>query len=128
MDSQQIYSGTGMKDKDGRLQEENKMNEIVESKICILCDGFANIEISKWEPSNRFIVYCSGLCPAFEISRRAIKELQEHPDRKSAVLQRIKAFVKKKPDDMTVIRMENGSQRLVVTTRSREREEESRKK
>ena len=103
------------------------MNEIEESKICILCEGPADIETSKGEGRNRFIVYCSGSCPTFEISRRAIKELRNNPDRKSAVIQKIKAFVKENPDDMPVIRMVNGSQNLVVTTRSREIKEVSKR-
>jgi hypothetical protein len=104
------------------------MNEIEESKICILCAGSADIETSKGEGGNRFIVYCSGSCPTFEISRRAIRELRNNPNRKSAAIQKIKAFVKENPDGMPVIRMENGSQKLVVTTRSREIEEGSKKR
>jgi len=104
------------------------MNEIEESKICFLCDASADIETSKGEGGNRFIVYCSGSCPTFEISRVAIKELRNNRHRKPAVIEKIKAFVKENPDDMPVIRMENGSQKLVVTTRSREIEEKSKKR
>jgi len=96
----------------------NQINEILESKICMLCDGPADIETSKGTGGNRFIVYCSGSCPVFEISRRAIEELRNKPTRKSAVIHKIKAFVKENPNDLPVIRMENGI--LVVTTRSRE--------
>jgi hypothetical protein len=103
-----------------RRNEVNRMNEIEESKICMLCDGPADIETSKGTGGNRFIVYCSGLCPTFEISRRAIKELRNKPNRKSAVIQKIKAFAKENPDDMPLIRMVNGSRGLMVTTRSRE--------
>ncbi len=96
------------------------MNKIEESKICILCEEPANIETSKGTGGNRFIVSCFGSCPTFEISRRAIKELGNKPNKKSVVIHKIKAFAKENPGDMPVIRMVNGSRSLVVTTRSRE--------
>jgi len=98
------------------------MDKIEEMKTCALCDGLADIETSTGTGGNRFIAYCSGSCPAFEVSRRAIKELRNKPNRKPAVIQKIKAFAKENPSDMPVIRMTNGSQCFVVTTRSRETE------
>ncbi len=102
------------------MKEMNEINKILESKICMLCNGPADIETLKGTGGNRFIVCCSGSCPTFEISRRAIKELRNNPHRKPAVIQKIKAFAKKNPDDMPVVRMVNGSRSLCVTTRSRE--------
>ena len=60
----------------------------------------------------------------FEISRRAIKELRNKPNRKPGVIQKIKTFAKENPNDMPVIRMGKGSQVLIVTTRSREADEQ----
>jgi len=93
-----------------------------EFKTCILCDGPAQTATKVGTGGNRFIIYYAGSCPTFEITRRAIKELQDKPHRKQAVIEKIRAFYNESPDDMPVIRMINASQKLIVTTRGREAE------
>ena len=91
-------------------------------KSCVLCDESAEIETAKGTGGDRFIVSCSGTCPSYEISRRAAKEVKNKPNRRQAIIEKIKAFHRENPDDLAVIRMINASQEMVVTTRSRESE------
>ena len=97
------------------------MNKISEPKTCLLCENPADIET--WDSGKRLIFYCSGVCPTFQITRRAIKELEMKPALKPYVLQKVKAFANENLNDMPVIRMILGSTELQVTTRSRERDD-----
>jgi len=93
-----------------------------EFKNCCLCNEVAEIKTAKGTGGNRFIINCAGFCPIYEISRTSIKELQNKPHRRQAIIEKIKAFNKEDPNDMPVIRMVNASYDMVVTTRGREAE------
>lgn len=89
------------------------------TQICFLCEGPAKI-LSETDRGNRLVIGCSGECPTYEISKRAITEVQEKPVRKLDVIEKIKAFHNENAEDMPVIRMTKDSQDYYVTTRSRE--------
>lgn len=87
--------------------------------ICFLCEKPAKI-LKETERGNRLVIGCSGGCPTYEITKRAITEVQRKPDRKLAVINKIKAFYVENAEDLPVIRMTEGSTDFYVTTRSRE--------
>lgn len=97
-----------------------KGDEMEDYKSCFLCDNPAGFKVTEGESGNRIIVSCSKSCPTYEITRWAIKKLVEKPERKTAIIQKIKAFTTENPNDLPVIRKDNSSFEMVVTTRSRE--------
>jgi hypothetical protein len=89
-------------------------------KSCFLCNNPADFKETKGDGGNRIIVSCSRSCPTYEITWWAIKKLGEKPDRKTSIIQKITAFTTENSNDLPVIRMDNSSFEMVVTTRSRE--------
>ena len=89
-------------------------------KYCFLCNNPADFKETKGAGGGRLIVSCSKSCPDYEITKWAIKNLEEKPNRKTKIIHKIKAFTNENSDDLPVVRKDNSSFEMVVTTRSRE--------
>lgn len=96
---------------------------MAKSENCYLCDESADIRASKSDGGNRVVVKCTGSCPHYEITKWAIDNVENDPDRKARTITVIKALHANDPDDLPVVRRSSDTNVVQITTRGRESQE-----